>query len=80
MKILNPNTVDLIFWSLQFIGGITAFLGTPVDNTAIFIIGIAIIIIGWLFRLVFFRCPHCGKRLSRSQGEICPYCNNNILQ
>lgn len=32
-----------------------------------------------LVYLVFWRCPFCGRRLGRSDGESCPHCGKNLL-
>ena len=32
-----------------------------------------------LVYLALWRCPFCGRRLGRSDGESCPHCGKNLL-
>ena len=32
-----------------------------------------------LVYLALWRCPFCGERLGRSDGEICPHCGKSLL-
>lgn len=41
--------------------------------TALFAIGYAAV---WL---LCWRCPFCGERLGRSDGETCPHCGKSLL-
>lgn len=50
------------------------------DMTAGVILGLALIIIGMIWHILFVRCPHCGNHLSlrRAIPRYCPWCGKRI--
>lgn len=51
-------------------------------QTILFFIGIALIIAGIVVRIVYWRCPHCKKRLKlgfRQEPTKCPCCGGDLL-
>ena len=50
-----------------------------VTKRAIFgYVGFAFAIIVVVLRLVFVRCPECGRPLGIAGGKYCPYCGKKI--
>ena len=78
MKKLKPQNVNRLVWIALIIGSIIAFCGVPKENSPLLGIGVGIMCIAIVFRLIFYRCPHCGKYLDRSTGQYCPYCRGNV--
>lgn len=72
MKNLKPRTAQRYFWIIFAVGILAALAGVATEIDALMIIGILIMIMGIVFRVIFYRCPHCGKYLDRSSGEFCP--------
>lgn len=81
MKKLKPKGVNNCFLA-SFAAGLLIALagiyGGNKPNEVIFYLGIAIILAGLIFRIVFYRCPHCEKYLDRSTGEYCPHCGKKV--
>jgi DNA-directed RNA polymerase subunit RPC12/RpoP len=51
-------------------------------QSILFLAGIALIIAGVVVRIVFWRCPHCKKRLKlgfRQEPTKCPNCGGDLL-
>ena len=51
-------------------------------QSILFFIGIALIIAGIVVRIVYWRCPHCKKRLKlgfRQEPTKCPNCGGDLL-
>ena len=53
---------------------ITSRIGAAIAGT----LGIAVLIAALGVKLLFCRCPHCGRSLDRSRGDFCPYCGRRI--
>ena len=41
-------------------------------------IGIGLIFLAVLIHIIFYRCPHCRRFLSRNTGRFCPYCGEDM--
>ena len=80
MKKLKPKTVNTWNWILWAVGALVALLGTvgDPDSPALCVTGILLMLGGCVFRIVFFRCPHCGAYLDRGLPNFCPRCGENI--
>ena len=74
---LKPKTVNSIYIFLLILGAAMAFAGLEFGKP-LTILGILMLIGNMMFRLICFRCPHCGRYLDRSSGEFCPYCGKTI--
>ncbi len=46
-----------------------------------YIIGIALLVLVYLFDFVFRRCPYCGNHISITAGKLdhCPFCGKSFL-
>lgn len=78
MKKLKPKTVHRLCWLFLLIGAIIALCGIPVESNVFILIGLVVMCCALIFRVIFYRCPHCGKYLDRSTGQYCPYCRGNV--
>lgn len=78
MKKLTPKNVHLLCWIILAVGTILALFGLAIENTALMVIGVVILLASVVFRCIFYRCPHCGRYLDRSTGQYCPYCGRNV--
>ena len=68
---MNLKTIKVLLFTLIIGCGVSK----PVYFlfTALFAIGYAAVY------LLCWRCPFCGERLGRSDGEICPHCGKSLL-
>jgi len=62
------------------IAAIGAYFSNPLEPHFILWVGIAILVAGMLYRLLFVRCPHCGDRFIglRTFPEFCPQCGKKM--
>ena len=78
MKKLSPKKVNKLYAAVLIAGAVTAFAGAFTETTALVIIGVIVLMANVVFRLAFFRCPHCGVYLDRSTGDFCPHCGREV--
>jgi len=78
MKKPVPKKVNSIFWIVFAIGCIAGFIGAFLEGTAILMIGMVAMLCSVILRVIYYRCPHCGKYLDRSTGEYCPCCGKEV--
>ena len=76
---MNLKTIKVLLFTLLALTLASFLIGCGVSKpvyflfTALFAIGYAAV---WL---LCWRCPFCGERLGRSDGESCPHCGKNLL-
>ena len=66
--------------SFCLVGIILVALGNRMQSFTMSVVGAALMVLGLLQTLKFFRCPYCKKRfkfLSKSP-KVCPYCGTNL--
>ena len=66
--------------ALASIGG--TFFISGITQLVLFVLGIGLIAGGIMVRVIYWRCPHCKKRLHlgfRQEPKICPYCRGQLL-
>ena len=80
MKRLLPKKVNAYFLLILAAGTILEGIGIFTEIRPLAIAGIILTLGDIVFRLVCFRCPHCGKYLDRSTGDYCPYCGKDVNQ
>ena len=78
MKNLKPKKVNQLFGIILFVSAVIAFYGAFSENTIFSGIGMVGMMGAILFKVIFYRCPYCGKYLDRSTGKYCPYCGKMI--
>ena len=76
---MNLKTVRVLLFTLLALTLASFLIGCGVSKpvyflfTALFAVGYAAVwLLGW-------RCPFCGARLGRSDGERCPHCGKSLL-
>lgn len=78
MKKLPPKTINAICLALLAVGALIGVGGALSEMYVIVAIGMGIIVCAMIFRVIFYRCPHCGRYLDRSTGKYCPYCGKPV--
>ena len=78
MRKCNPKKINTIALVIIFVGALIGFCGIAREIDFLVIIGMIVVISSIIFRLIFYRCPHCSQFLDRSTGEYCPYCGEKI--
>ena len=71
--------IKTIFLVLAVVGATMSAIGFANENNLLFILGIAILLIGVAINFIFNRCPYCKKYLDKSSGVYCPYCGEKML-
>ncbi len=70
----------LFISSVAAIGG--TFFFTGYVQLTLLILGVGLIAGGIAVRVIYWKCPHCRKRLHlgfRQEPKICPYCRGQLL-
>lgn len=76
---MNLKTIKVLLFTLLALTLASFLIGCGVSKpvyflfTALFAIAYAAV---WL---LCWRCPFCGERLGRTDGEICPHCGKSLL-
>ena len=78
MNKLSPKKVNELYIIILLAGAVITMIGAFTEKTVPSVIGIVVIFANIAFRLICYRCPHCGKYLDRSSGDFCPYCGKEI--
>lgn len=78
MKRLKLKVVNGIFILALLVGAVVGLYGACAESVLLCGTGMAVIFGDILFRIIFYRCPHCGKFLDRSEGKFCPHCGEEI--
>lgn len=78
MKKLKPKKVHQLCIISIVVFGLIGLLGASLSNVVLDIICVAGLVGTIIFRLIFFRCPHCGAYLDRSKGQYCPHCRGDV--
>ena len=78
MKKFTPQKVNNIVLIILIIGLLIAMFGLSRDMLTVIVIGMAVMISSIIFKVLFYRCPHCWKYLDRSSGDFCPYCGKEV--
>lgn len=78
MKRPKPQNVNRIYIAVLIVGAVTGLYGAQSEKIAFFAASMVIIVGDMLFRILFYRCPHCGKFLDRSSGRYCPHCGEDV--
>ena len=78
MKKLSPKKMQKIFWIFLILGALIGYAGVAAEIELLSLFGMLVIFLVIIFRIIFYRCPHCGKFLDRSTGDFCPYCGKKM--
>ena len=77
---MDFRTSERMMLSSCLVGIILVALGNRMQSITMSAVGAALMVLGLLQTLKFFRCPYCKKRfkfLSKSP-KVCPYCGTNL--
>lgn len=75
---LSPKKVNTLYAIILLAAALIAFIGAFSGKSALSVIGVLVIFADIAFRLICYKCPHCGKYLDRSSGDFCPYCGREV--
>lgn len=78
MKKLKPKKMQMYFWIILIAGALLGFIGAAAELELLSFFGMLVIFLGIILRIIFYRCPYCGKFLDRSTGDFCPYCGKKL--
>lgn len=73
---MTPKKGRLLRSVIMIAGLLLMILG--LSNVPLQMIGLIVMISGFIPDLLYNRCPYCGKWLKRFDGEYCPYCGNRV--
>ena len=77
---MDFKTSERMMLSSCLVGIILVALGNRMQSLTMSTVGAALMVLGLLQTLKFFRCPHCKKRFKflTKSPKICPYCGANL--
>lgn len=78
MKNLSLKKINIIFCIALFVSTVIVLCGSAFENSIISFIGFSGLVGAVIFRVLFYRCPHCGKFLGRDTYRHCPHCGENV--
>ncbi len=78
MKKPSPKQVNMRFLLILAAGAVVGLIGACFEIKFLAMMGLILLVGDIIFRLVYYRCPHCGKYLDRSTGDYCPYCGKDV--
>jgi len=79
MKKYKPRQIRKILLIAVVIGLAVVMTGEYLFQKLIYnMVGMGIIIATVIFDVIFYRCPHCGRFLSKSTGQFCPFCGEDM--
>ena len=62
------------------VGILLVALGNRRQSLMMSVVGAAVMVLGLLQTLIFYKCPHCKKRFSigSKRPKVCPHCGVNL--
>ena len=78
MKKMKPYQVNKAVFIVAISGFAVALFGIAIESMVLCGIGMIAMVGMMIFRVIFYRCPHCNAYLDRSTGDYCPYCGENV--
>ena len=79
MKKLHPKTVNVLYFIIFLAGCLLMFLGGLREITLLVGVGGIVVMVALAFRILFYRCPYCGKYLDRVEPDgYCPHCGKAL--
>ena len=77
---ITPGKYSQIFLIILAVGITLLSVGLVCDRIVILGVGLLIAFGSFVFRVITYRCPHCGYYLGRQRGTHCPRCKEEIRQ
>lgn len=75
---MRPKQVNRLFFLILLAGAAIGVIGTLSEIAVVSIIGMVTMVGSLLFKVIFYRCPHCRRFLDRNTGDFCPYCGKEL--
>ena len=77
---MDFRTSERMMMSSCLVGIILVAVGNRMQSFTLSAAGAALMVLGILQTLKFFRCPHCKKRFKflTKSPKVCPYCGANL--
>ena len=78
---MEPRTSQVVTNALVVSGVILALLGQAVVSIVVAVLGLLLLLTGFVVQVLFWRCPHCHGYLGRPGfGRIayCPHCGEPL--
>ena len=69
-----------IFFSVLAAGILLLLIGVIHGRIVLMGVGLGIAFGAFVFRVIVYRCPHCGYYLGRRSGTHCPRCKEEIAK
>ena len=62
------------------VGILLVALGNRRQSLMMSVVGAAVMVLGLLQTLIFYKCPHCKKRFSigAKRPKVCPHCGKSL--
>lgn len=80
MKNITPRKTNIIFIAIAVVAILLIASAEVFDAPAMVMAGLGVFVLAVIFRIVFYRCPHCGVYLDRSSGKYCPHCGELVSE
>ena len=77
---MDFRTSERMMMSSCLVGIILVAVGNRMQSFTLSAVGAALMVLGILQTLKYFRCPHCKKRfkLLTKSPKVCPYCGAEL--
>lgn len=74
----NARKIMWVFYGAGFLLLLLGMIGS--QEMILTAVGVALILVGGVIVLLFWRCPHCGMGLPSREGNIqyCPHCGGKL--
>lgn len=78
MRYIPPKKIRGIYFAAIAAAALLIVIGGLLRSVAMMLTGTGIVLLAYIFYLIWYRCPHCGRHLGNSWGEFCPYCGKKV--
>jgi hypothetical protein len=75
---MKPKTAKMVFLAVFLLGLVVGVIGVLWNSSSVTVIGAIILVCDFIFHMIFYRCPHCGRHLDRLTGNYCRFCGKEI--
>ena len=75
---LTPQKANRLFMIIVLFGFVVAMIGATTEIHLISVLSLIVMFGAVIFKVLFYRCPNCGKFLGRDTVKHCPNCESKI--